>query len=253
MSTTQEYYIRKATETDARGPFTLEQLSSLTENNQVDAETLFYDAATEAWAPINGNAELMAVLFPAKKALRMRAKDASQVKTLNKISEGDQPITVQDMLLAAEGRTADTKDSADPEISRGRAARIGNYTALFILLITAASYLLPHLDTVMALNVTDILKTPLIILGAFNLLLAVCVGLGAVSAYPYVRFTAMLGLGFAGTLFYFNGQTTLLAYSAAAAVGLYLCTVLLNLFSVIFFAALGLIGAVGLAQYYFTA
>ena len=32
---TQEFYIRSATETEARGPFTQEQLSSLTEAGQV--------------------------------------------------------------------------------------------------------------------------------------------------------------------------------------------------------------------------
>lgn len=64
---TQEYYIRKAHEADARGPFTLEQLSSLAENGQADPDTFYYDAATEAWTAISANPALMESLFPAKK------------------------------------------------------------------------------------------------------------------------------------------------------------------------------------------
>ncbi|MEN9841920.1 MAG: hypothetical protein RL376_1720 [Verrucomicrobiota bacterium] len=252
MSTTQEYYIRKASETDARGPFTMEQLSSLAENGQVDADTFYYDAGTEAWVPINGNAELMQALFPAKKVLRVRAKAANEMKTLNTVTENDRAITVNDMLLAAEGRTDETRDKADPAIARGHAANIGSYASLAILLITAAAYILPHIDIVVALDLAAILKAPLVILGAINLLLAVCIGLGAVSSYPFIRFAALLGLGFTGTLFYFSGETMLLGYAAAAALGLYLCTLLLNIAGVIFFALLGLLGALGLAQHYFT-
>ncbi len=252
MSTTQEYYIRKASETDARGPFTLEQLSSLTETGQVDADTFYYDAGTEAWAPINCNAALMQSLFPAKKVLRVRAKAANEMKTLNTVTENDRAITVNDMLLAAEGRTEDTRDKADPAISRGQAANIGSYASLAILLITAAAYILPHIDIVVALDLPAILQAPLVFLGILNLMLSVCIGLGAVSSYPFIRFSAMLGLGFAGTLLYFSGDNLTLIYAAAAAIGLYLCTVLVNIAGVIFFALLGLAGAIGLAQHYFT-
>jgi hypothetical protein len=67
-----------------------------------------------------------------------------------------------------------------------------------------------------------------------------------------IRFAAMLGFGFAGTLYYFDGQMTLLLFSAASAVGLYFCTILLTLPGVMLFAAIGLLGSAGLAQYMFT-
>jgi len=38
---TQEFYVRNESETEARGPFNLEQLLSLAENGQVTAETLY--------------------------------------------------------------------------------------------------------------------------------------------------------------------------------------------------------------------
>jgi hypothetical protein len=252
MSNTQEYYIRKATETDARGPFTLEQLTSLAENGQVDSETFYYDAAGENWASISANPALLEALFPAKKSLRVRPKSDSQVRTLNTLSETDRPITVGDMLLAAEGLTEETKDKADPAIARARAAGIGLYGALAILIVLTAAFTLPQIDLLFALDLPGLIAQPLAFLGLFNLLLAICLGLGATGAYPTVRFSAMLTLGFAGTVFFLLGQTLPLAYCAAASVGLFFCTILLNVPMVSIVAALGFAGACGLAHHFFT-
>ncbi len=252
MSTTQEYYIRKAHEADARGPFTLEQLSSLAENGQADADTFYYDAATEAWTAISSNAVLMDALFPAKKSLRVKAKTASQVTTLNTVAENERAITVNDMLLAAEGRTEDTRDKADPAIAQARAAGIGLYSGLAILVITAAAYILPSIDLVLALDFPGLFRSVLPIFGLLNLALAICLGLGAVGAYPVVRFAAMVGFGFTGTIFYLQGQNFLLTCSAGAAFGLYFSTIFINLPGVILAAAAGVLGAAGLAHHLFT-
>lgn len=52
---TQEFYIRHASETDARGPYNLEEMVSLAETGSVTVETLYYDATTERWAVIGDN------------------------------------------------------------------------------------------------------------------------------------------------------------------------------------------------------
>ena len=74
---TQEYYIREASENEARGPFNLEQLISLAETGQVTVETLWYDAALEDWTAIGATEELKTSLFPEKRKLRMKVKEAS--------------------------------------------------------------------------------------------------------------------------------------------------------------------------------
>lgn len=252
MSTTQEFYIRKASETDARGPFSMEQLSSLAENGQVDAETYYYDAAAETWAAFGANPALMETLFPQKKSLRVKPKSDAQVKPLNTVSEADRPITVNDMLLAAEGRTADTRDKADPAISERRAAAVGIYSGMAILFVLSAAYILPHVDVLFALELAGILRTPLLLLGLLNLALGVCLALGASGAYPVVRFAAMLGLGFGGLVFYLEGELIPLAFTAAASLGLFLGTIILNLPGVILAAAIGFVGACGLAHHLFT-
>ena len=80
---TQEFYIRHATENEARGPFNHEQLVSLAENSQIDPTTLYYDAAAEQWAEFASNATLMAQFFPEKKKLRLGTKE---IKSLNAVS-----------------------------------------------------------------------------------------------------------------------------------------------------------------------
>ena len=251
-STTQEYYIRQAHESDARGPFTLEQLSSLAENGQVTPDTYYYDAAAEAWALVGADTALMGTLFPEKKSLKIKPKSAAQVTTLNTAKDSDRAITVTDMLLASEGRTADTRDKADPAEAQARAANIGLYSALAILILITAAFLLPSIDLLFALDFTGLLTAGLPLIGILNLALVVCLGLGAVASYPTVRFAAMLGFGFTGAIFFFNGQPLQLALSAATGIGLYFCTICLSLPGVLLAATLGLGGAVGLAQYYFT-
>lgn len=252
MSTTQEFYIRKATETDARGPFTLEQLTSLAETGQLDPETFYYDAASENWVAVGGNPELMETLFPAKKSLRVKPKSDAQVKALNNVTASDRPITVNDMLLAAEGRTADTKNKADPAIAEGKAAAVGLYAGMGILFVTAIAYILPNIDVLIALDLAGILQNPLCLLGILNLALGVCLALGSVGVYPTVRFAAMLGFGFTATIFYLQDQTLAVAFSAAAALGLFFATLLVNLPAVIVMAVVGFLGACGLAHQLFT-
>jgi hypothetical protein len=249
---TQEFYIRKAHEADARGPFSLEQLSSLAENGQADPDTYYYEATTETWTLISANSSLMEALFPAKRSLRVKAKTAAQVTTLNTMVQNERAITVNDMLLAAEGRTEDTRDKADPAEAQARAAGIGLYAALAILIVTSAAYILPGIDLLLAADWPALLRAPLPFFGIINLALAICLGLGAVGAYPTVRFAAMLGFGFTGTIFYLQGQSSLFGMSAAIGAGLYFSTVFVNLPGVLFAGLGGLGGAVALAYHLFT-
>ena len=66
---TQEFYIRNASETEARGPFTIEQLVSLAEAGQVTADTLYYDANAERWLALGSDLTIKAAIFPEKKKL----------------------------------------------------------------------------------------------------------------------------------------------------------------------------------------
>ena len=237
---TQEFYIRNESDTEARGPFTYEQLTSLIDSGQLSRTTLYYEATTEQWTPIEANAELMAQLFPEKKKLTVRPKQ--KLETLNREVEGAAPITVNDMLAAAEGRTADTKDRKDPAEAMARAAAIGRWTAIAILAIAAVGEMLPAADAIASLDLAQIAAHPLAILGAIDLLLAVVLCLGVVSVYPMVRFRAALGLGFLGFIFWTHGQTVPFMALVAGSAGLYLSTVVVTYLAAIIAAGLGLVG-----------
>jgi hypothetical protein len=233
---TQELYIRNATETEARGPFTVQQVADLAEAGQVTAETLVYDAGTEQWIAIGANAELLQAVFPEKKKLGLKAKE---IKTLNKPDDDAKPITVNDMLDAAEGRTDDTRGKADPEVAMARAAKVGLVGALAILVLAAAGEALSGTDALIAMSGEKLLQKPLVLLGVLDLGLAVLLGLGMTTIYPFIRFRAALGLGIVGFMLFAQGQTVPLLALVAGSVGLYLSTVFVSLIPVIAAVAIG--------------
>jgi len=247
MSATQEFYIRNESETEARGPFSIEQLLSLAEAGQVTDETLCYDAVTEQWTPISTNENLKAAVFPVRKKLAVK-KDLV-VATLNKTNTENAPITVDDMLAAAEGKTADTKDRSDPTIAMARAAKIGMWGCVVALTISAAGGLLPHAEAIQAMDMKKLFAPPFAILGAVDLLMAVLLGMGVVTIYPFVRFRAALGFGFIGFIFYTQGQPMPLLQAAIGSAGLYLCTVLTNVLMVMVTAGAAILGMAGVSYY----
>ncbi len=241
---TQEIYIRNASDTEARGPYGLEQLTSLAETGGLTAETLVYDATTEQWVTLGSNAELMAAVFPEKKKLVLKAKE---IKTLNKPDADAKAITVDDMLAAAEGRTDDTSDKQNPEIAMMRAAKVGMWAIILTFVVNAAGEVLPSVDALMSLDPDQLIAHPLALLGAVDVVLAVLLGLGMVSLYPFVRFRAALGLGLMGFMFYVQGQHLGLIEIAVASGGLYLCTIFVSLVPVIIAAAASVLGAAAVA------
>ena len=241
---TQEIYIRNATDTEAKGPYGVEQLVSLAETGGITAETLIYDATTEQWVTLGSNAELMAAIYPEKKKLLLKAKE---IKTLNKADENAKAITVDDMLAAAEGRTDETSDKKNPEIAMMRAAKIGMWAAIFTFVVSAAGEILPGVDALMSLDPEQLIQHPLVLLGAVDVVLAVLLGLGMVNLYPFVRFRAALGFGLLGFIFYVQGHPVNLIEIAVASAGLYLCTICVSLLPVIIAAAAGILGAAAVA------
>ena len=239
---TQELYIRNPTDTEARGPFSAQQIADLAEAGQVTPETLTYDATTEQWVALSVNPDLMAIVFPTKKKHVLKKPE---IKTLNKSEEGAKPITVNDMLDAAEGRTEDTKGKADPEIAMMRAAKIGMIGGIATLAIAAVAEARPGSEALASMDPAKLLQHPLALLGVVDLALAVMLGLGMTSLYPFVRFRAALGLGLMGFIYYAQGASMLLLGAAAGSIGLYLCTVFVSVIPVVLAVAAG-VGGMGL-------
>jgi len=201
---TQELYIRNASETEARGPFSVQQVTDLAEAGQVTTETLVYDAETEQWVTLNAKPDLMAAVFPEKKKLVLKEKE---FKSLNTQREDAKEISVNDMLAAAEGRTEDTKGKENPEIAMAQAARIGMIGAIVSLVLAAASEILPASDVLTAFSADKLIAHPFVVLGGVDVALAALLALGMVTLYPVIRFRAALGLGMIGFVLYAQGLT----------------------------------------------
>lgn len=236
---TQEIYIRNASETEARGPFNIQQVADLAEAGQVTSDTLVYDAEAEQWLTINSKPELMAAVFPAKKKLALKPKEFA---ALNRPQENAREISVDDMLAAAEGRTEDTKGKGSREESMARAARLGMLAAIVICVLAAAAEVLPSSDVLNNFSADKLFSHPLIVLGGIDLVLAVLLGLGMVTLYPLVRFRAAFGFGVMGFMFYAQGMTTELGELALGCVGLYLCTLVVSMVPAFLAAAAGIAG-----------
>jgi len=238
---TQEFYIRGEADTEARGPFNIDQLASLAEAGQVNGDTLYYDAAIEQWVTTGSNPELMATLFPEKRKLKMKQK--VEIKTVNVEHEDDEPIRVEEMLAAAEGKTKETAGKGDPKAAFELVAGWGRRVLMLIVAVMMAAMLLPHLEPIYALDVKAILATPTILFGALDLFILILLLLGATTVYPLVRFRALLGLGFLGLMHYLAGETQFIVPLVAASVGMYFTTAALNWLVLIVAGALGLLGS----------
>jgi hypothetical protein len=242
----QEIYIRNPTDTEARGPFNVEQVTSLADAGQVTPETLYYDATAEQWVALSTNADLMAAVYPEKKKLLLKAKD---IKPLNRTDENAKAITVDDMLAAAEGRTEDTADKKDPEIAMLRAAKVGMWCAFAAVVVSAAGCLLPNTEAALSMDPAKMLDRPILLLGLIDVALAVLLGLGMVSIYPFVRFRAALGFGFLGVMFFAQGEPLPVLLLSIGSVGLYLCTIFVHMVPVLM-AASAAVGGLGSLSWY---
>ncbi|HXQ81292.1 MAG TPA: DUF4339 domain-containing protein [Opitutaceae bacterium] len=242
---TQEYYIREASENEARGPFNIEQLVSLAETGQVTVETLWYDAALEDWTAIGATEELKGTLFPEKRKLRMKLKDAAATKKSDMLA----PITIEDMLAGAEGRTAETRHRVDPGIRQAHAARIGMWAGVVCLVVAAAGELLPSADAIQALDTNKLIEQPLVFLGAVDLFTAIMLGLGVTAFYPFVRFRAAVGVGLFGFVYFTQGLDMPLIAAIGGSAGLYMATVCVNMFPVIVMSLLGIAGMAGTSYF----
>jgi hypothetical protein len=244
----QEYYIRKEGDEDSRGPFTVEQLSSLAEAGQIDRQTFYYDAVTEKWVEVQSDSELVKTLFPQRKKLSIRKKsDLSGVN--RKLTEEEEPITVEEMLAAAEGRTEETKDKRDLSMGQARAALWGLRIMSVIMLTSAAGLLVSNMDALSNGEFGVVMGSPLVVIGIIDLLLGVLLFLELTTIYSFVRIRATIGIGFFGLYFLASGETILAGAAALGSLGLIVLTLVANMRAVIFFGILGLAGMGGFAYY----
>ena len=208
-------------------------------------ETYYYDAATEQWLLVGSSPEMKAALWPEKKKMGFKQKEFNVVGE-DKTNSAP-PITVQEFLAAAEGKTEDTKGKKDKTEMMMNAAIWGTRSAAVISLLSAVALILPSIDVLIAMDLNKILEKPYVLLGLVDAGIGILLLLGVIALYPFVRFRAVFGLGFLGFLFMTQGELTPMVAVAAGSTGLYFCTIFLSYIPLAVAALLGLGGMAMLA------
>ncbi len=244
-----EYYIRQPEENEARGPYTVPKISDLIESDKANRETLYYDEEKEDWVPIVDNVNLRDVLFPEKQRLNLKAKEVAN--SLNQEDVAAPAVTVDEMLAAAEGKTEDTKHLTTKATSMERAAALSLPALGIMMLLSGIANVYPGISILQ--TVMDdkeymlLLQHPLLILGVFDLFLALCCFLSVTDAFPLLRFRAMVGLGYFAYVFWAWGEMPQLIAVAAGSISVYICTMTLNLYLMLICAVAGIAGMGALA------
>lgn len=245
----QEYYIRKSEDADARGPFSMEQLSSLAETGQVDPQTTYYDVDKEEWLPIAANDALRAALFPEKRKLRVKAKEVvNPINAPADPSKKEKVISVTDMLDAAEGLTEDSKTGVSQITqSKVRAVQIGLYSCSLALLAHSIALGVGERDIILGAEFEQVLLRPLFYASIIDLVFSFVLFLGVAEAYPAIRVRSAAMVGFLTFSYLHLGDPRLVVAAGLSAAGTYALTYLTNLKWVLLAALLGIGGAVWLA------
>jgi hypothetical protein len=245
----QEFYIRKEGDEDSRGPFTLEQLASLIEAGQVDRQTFYYDSVAEKWVEIQSNPELVSTLFPTKRKLSVRQKEIG-VAINTKATQEEKPITVEEMLAAAEGQTVETRGKRNRSKDRARAAQWGMRSLGLMFLTSAAGMLVNNMSKLETMDFVTLITTPEIVFGVLDLLITVFLFLEVTGVYSLVRLRAAIGVGFFAVYFgVLQDQSAPFAALAVGSVAAFVLTLVTNIWAVVVVAALGLAGMGGFAYY----
>ncbi|OAM90638.1 DUF4339 domain-containing protein [Termitidicoccus mucosus] len=237
MSDTQhEFYIRSASDDEARGPFTFDQLAQLAVRGQLTRDMLYYEAESEQWVAIGGNTAISSRLFSRAAAspppgARQRADKDDEAGT----SSGDGNAAAPASLAAS------------PSLPRRPAC-------IALLLAGALALVLPFFITPAApadsaSGIAKILTHPFVLLGAIDLVLAFAVLAAGVSSSlgKIIRLRAAVGLGFLGSLFWLQEQPAALGAALLAAAGLWFATFAATRRGLAFAATAGLAGIVFLA------
>lgn len=284
----REYYIRREGDEDSSGPFDIDQISSLMEAGKLDPSAYYYDIETESWATISSNEELMDTLFPKKRKLSLRTpeleaerkrleaeaaaqaagdesegaeaknleeavKDAAKeakAKQKKEVPEEREKLDVTRMLALAEGR-ADDPGGLTPRERKASVALFGLrfLTLCFAFSIFAMLYI--ERDLVMTANALKMVKSPYIVVAAFDLLALFFLLLQVTSVYPLVRFRAAIGGGLLTMLYWASGDGLLVLSNALLMLAIYFCSAIVKLGVFIACIVAGLAGILGYVYVFF--
>ncbi len=255
IPTMADYYIRTPDHEESRGPFDPTKLLTLAEAGQISENTLYYDETKEEWVPIGLNQVLKEQVFPEQEKLKLNIthKEAVKAKAQAERPENEgEAIRVNDMLAAAEADTEETRHLKKKRKSLEKAASIATTSLGIMMLLSAVSLIMPHIQIARGAfdegTPTTLLNYPIILVGLFDLIMGVLLVLAVTEVYPLLRGRAALLLGFGVYLAWALGDPLLICVFLAAGVGIFVAT-LAESFSLMLLATIAGIAGNGYLAY----
>lgn len=228
-----EYYIRVPEQEESRGPFNISKLHTLAEAGQVTENTLYYDENKEEWIPIALNEDLKVQVFPKAESLKLRigkgeSTDSSKHPEPEPEKEPEERVAIEDMLRAAEGDTDEHRHLKRRQEHFEKVIAMTPMLLGLMMLLSAISFLVPHIDVVQATlggkAYTGLLNYPFLLVGVFDLIIAILLLLSVTEVYPLIRGRSMLGLGFGLYVGWALGDPLLMLAFGLGGIGLFLAT-----------------------------
>jgi len=239
-----EYYIRTPDQDESRGPFNASKLRTLAEAGQVTQNTLHYDEDKEEWIPIALNEALKAEIFPEVESLKLRMEPHSEASAEEAVEKT--AINVEDMLKAAEGDTEETRHLKQKQQSFEKAVELAAMTLGLIMLLSAVSFLAPHHNVVQSAfgesALASLINYPFLLVGIFDLVMAILLLLSVTEIYPLIRGRSMLGLGFGVYIGWALGDPLLMLAFGLGGAGLFLATLAPSLSTMLLAIVMGIGG-----------
>ncbi|MGZ0654064.1 DUF4339 domain-containing protein [Coraliomargarita sp. W4R72] len=243
-----DYYIRTPEQDESRGPFDISKLVTLAEAGQINPNTLYYDEDKEEWIPLELNTELHALVFPEREKLALKVDETKKAKTKDVSPKG---LDIEAMLAAAEGDTAEKRKLTRQKKSFERAATLSASGLGLMMIFSALFMVLPLISQIQEAfggdNFAVIFNYPTILVGIFDLIIAVLLLLAVTEVFPLARGRAMLTLGFGAYVGWAIGDPLMIGLSVAAGVGTFLATISQRMSTMILALALGIGGNAYLA------
>ena len=225
-----DYYIRTPENAESRGPFNIPKLLTLAEAGQISENTLYFDEGKEEWVPIALNTELKDQVFPQKKKMELKV-DVNAGEQAEGVGGDDEvtEINVEDMLAAAEADTPETRHLKQAKKSLNQAAAIASTGLGVVSLGAAIGLIVPHMSIISGIinegNLARMINYPFLMLGIFDLLIAIFLFLSVTDIYPVARARAAFGVGFGVYVCWSMGMPLLMLAWGLGSLGLFLGTI----------------------------
>lgn len=234
-----DYLVKIKENTDPIGPLSRQDLINMVEQNELFVTSYYFDKNISAWVKFENNEALRSFLFPSNNPLKIRKDETILVDSVEK---NNTPST-QEILQSLNGYNHNEENIPTVE-------RINYQLNLITVLLALNGLFFIYADitdfftAIIGADFYKLLTTPHFMVAIIDFTMAIGILAGHSELLPFIRFRAMLGLGYLAYSYWaFSLYPSLLAASIACC-ALFLITITMNK-TTIALCTLGGLGGMG--------